>query len=418
MIKSSYGIIPFAIGRVKRRSLLGLLAGLGFIILPFVFWPKAQIPYEIPRVWFVIGWIDIMAFVSISSFFRLRKAQKIDATLILIVLFFFVLAAFSSLLGADLIKSLWGNLYRLDGLVTLGHLIALFFIVGLYINKLDIKFIALGIFLGSFLESILTLYLNFRFYILGHQSLLNFQGVIGSTFGQPVFLAGYLLVTLPFTLYFFYSTSSKKARIFLIIALVVQIAATLLTRSWGGVLGLILFFILWAGLIAKKAKLLKVISLVIFFLLACLLYVINENKALKEVRYENPTLIIAEDRSRIIVKGLKALIQKPILGWGWANYDYAFESVDWPVHFENDVYVDKGHSHLLEILVTTGFFGLVSYLFILSRGFANLFKRRGDFSKILLLSLVLFVFHSQTNVISIAEELIFWFILGSSIKSY
>jgi len=73
---------------------------------------------------------------------------------------------------------------------------------------------------------------------------------------------------------------------------------------------------------------------------------------------------------------------------------------------------------LLEILVTTGFFGLVSYLFILSRGFANLFKRRGDFSKILLLSLVLFVFHSQTNVISIAEELIFWFILGSSIKSY
>ena len=418
LTKSNYGIISFVVGRVKKVSLLGFLACLGFIVLPFVFWPKAQIPYEIPRVWFVIGWIDFMIFVSILSFYRLRRTQKIDTTLIIIAISFLVVVAFSSLQGVDLVKSLWGNLYRLDGLITLGHLVALFFIIGLFINSSDIKAISLGIFLGSFLQSILTLYLNFRYYFLGHQSIPNFQGVIGSTFGQPVFLAGYLLVTLPFTLYFYYSTSSYKTRIFLTIALIIQIVAIFLTKSWGGVLGLILFFILWVGLMAKKTKPLKVTFIAIFFLLASLLYVVNQNKVLKEARSENPTLVIAEDRSRIIVKGLMAFIQKPILGWGWANYDYAFESVDWPVHFENDVYVDKGHSHLLEILVTTGLLGLVSYIFILGRGFVNLSKDRSVLPKILLLSLVLFVFHSQTNVISIAEELIFWFILGSSIKPY
>lgn len=85
----------------------------------------------------------------------------------------------------------------------------------------------------------------------------------------------------------------------------------------------------------------------------------------------------------------------------------AVESVSWPVKAFPDVYVDKAHSNLLEILVTTGIFGFLIFLAIIFRALDQLFGK-----KVLLVVFLLFLFHSQTNVISINEELIFWLILG------
>jgi len=63
-----------------------------------------------------------------------------------------------------------------------------------------------------------------------------------TTFGQPNFLAGYLTVTLPFIWETLRNRWSKIAVIF-------PIAAIVITKSWGGILGIIIFFIY---LIAKK----------------------------------------------------------------------------------------------------------------------------------------------------------------------
>src|SRR3989344_3471603 len=118
-----------------------------------------------------------------------------------------------------------------------------------------------------------------------------------------------------------------------------------------------------------------------------------------------------ESRERILMRGVNAFTQKPFTGWGWANFDYAFRSVDWPIRYEHDIYVDKAHGVLLEFLVTTGIFGLLAYLAILIRFFLR-FLRENTVSYYTFLSLLLFVIHSQTNIISISEELIFWILLG------
>jgi len=115
----------------------------------------------------------------------------------------------------------------------------------------------------------------------------------------------------------------------------------------------------------------------------------------------------AESRERIVVKGLLAFSKKPLLGWGWANFDHAFESVDWPMKLDSDVYVDKAHSNLLEILVTAGILGFIIYLLIIFRTLILLFDK-----KVFFLTFLLFLFHSQTNVISINEEMMFWLILA------
>jgi hypothetical protein len=87
-----------------------------------------------------------------------------------------------------------------------------------------------------------------------------------------------------------------------------------------------------------------------------------------------------------------------------------------PVKFDPDIYADKAHSNLLEILVTTGLVGFVIYLLLIVKTVNNLAMNKEVFSKILLLSLVLYIFHSQTNVISISEEVVFWLIIGVASK--
>ena len=69
------------------------------------------------------------------------------------------------------------------------------------------------------------------------------------------------------------------------------------------------------------------------------------------------------------------------------------------------------------MLATTGVVGLVIYVGIIARTLfilvQRVIKKSDDYwSKMILLSFLLYFFHSQTNVISISEEIIFWLIVG------
>lgn len=124
-----------------------------------------------------------------------------------------------------------------------------------------------------------------------------------------------------------------------------------------------------------------------------------------------------QDRERIYRKVFIGALKRPVFGWGWANVDYAFESNDWPIKVYHDVYVDKAHSEILEVLVTTGIPGLLIYLSLLIIFVKELivkYKKSRDklWNFTLISGVVLYLFHSQTNVISIMEEIVFWLILG------
>jgi O-antigen ligase len=205
------------------------------------------------------------------------------------------------------------------------------------------------------------------------------------------------LICLPFSAFLLIRAKNKNEKIFWALAFTIQIAAILLTFSRAGILGILLFVLGWLFLHKKLPWIVGFLSLGLL-LTASLLYL-----------RQNPQQSSPEERLRIITKGIMAFEKRPIFGWGWANFDYAFESVSWPIKFQHDVYVDKAHSTILEILTATGLGGLAIYLTIVGRLAKQLWQKK---SKVLFLTLLLFLFHSQTNVISIAEELIFWLILG------
>ena len=49
-----------------------------------------------------------------------------------------------------------------------------------------------------------------------------------------------------------------------------------------------------------------------------------------------------------------AVQQKPVLGWGMANVDYALEGVHWDYTPEIEAYFDQAHSTVAENLVAGG----------------------------------------------------------------
>ena len=191
--------------------------------------------------------------------------------------------------------------------------------------------------------------------------------------------------------------------------MVCSLAAIVATGSRMAMVGILLFL---AGRTVIRARGLWriVLSTVIVSITLMVIAIVVRRYSVQQLPYQ----LTAERHDRIAIKGLLASTQRPVLGWGWTNFDYAFRAVDWPYRFEIDAYVDKAHGHYLEHLVTTGIVGLTAYFMLQWAIIRALWSKRSNVSRYFLLSFLLFIFHSQTNVISISQELIFWFIAGVS----
>jgi len=338
--------------------------------------------------------------------------------------------AITAVLGENPTQSVWGNYYRQDGLLTLAHLAMWAVMIGLWWRETWCQWLWLLIALGGIALSLgLVLMHGWQWALpLGgwpegiiHSSLLLTGG-----FGHPAYLAGFLVLTLPFIWFLpnllarsgkFENGYERRRRGWLRgVGLAIAAAAIILTQSTGATLALVIFFgMTLLASFRRRALRIEIIGLigVTVFVTSTWIYVSQ--------------LDSYEGRPRIFHNLWSASQQRPIIGWGWANIDSAFKNAEWPYPVRFDVYLDKAHSHMLEILVATGWPGLIIYLaFISSLLFITFSKYRkitlkkrttNQYYLAILMCLVLYIFHSQTNVISIMEEIIFWFCVGLIISS-
>jgi O-antigen ligase len=377
----------------------------GLVIITFLYWPWVKIPYEMPKVLFLHRFSELLLLLTIFRFFNNKKLPTIDTKLVLLVILFYLAIILSAIFGVDPTKSILGNYWRGDGIVTYSHILG-FFISSVLIlsNRYSVSAVIKTLGISSVALSIISIFF--------HQLkiLTNADGSVHSGFGNPNFLAGYLLVTLPFTLYIMGKNEGKN-KLFLLIGLTCQVIAVLLTQSLGGKIGMLLlgFLLIYMNSSIKTRSFLLFISIIVT--------IITSISVSKLRYYPLNNTFVAESRTRIFAKSYLSFIKRPVLGWGWANFDYAFESVDWPHKIYHDVYVDKAHSNLIEIAVTTGVVGVSIYILIITRIIQLLLNSKQKIYKYLLLSLLLFLFHSQTNIVSISEEIIFWLIAAISTRT-
>lgn len=376
-----------------------------FIFLPLIFLPGAAIPFEIPKVWIFNRYVELFAAMFLLHLFVQKKSQKINVLFLTFILLFLTIAMITSVTGRDFSKSFWGNFFRGDGLFTLLHLLSYSIIIAnIWTEKLYIP-TARAISTGSFIASLISvgcgiLLFFFRF------NIPNWEGAIGTVFGNPNFLAGYLSVTLPFS-FIILKQARKKVIVFILI--LVQYTAIFLTLSWFGYLIAVMAIMGWV-VVEKKVSVKKPAVMIAFVSILLLVIVIAGGQYLKIRKHYRGFL--PEGRERIYTKAFLAIKKQPFLGWGWANFDYAFDEIVWPSKYLHDVYVDKPHSQGLEILISTGIVGFLAYLLIIFRSFNFLFSIKHPVAPFFVLSLILYLIHSQTNIISVNEELIFWLLAG------
>lgn len=374
---------------------------LWLLVLPFVFWSPGPIPFEIPRVVYVryTSWLFIIGALLA------RRSEAVTLWRHWLVLAWLAWIIASSLMGVDLYKSWHGNYFRLDGLSTYLPLIVTSFVVGAQIKPKHGLVLSLAIWTGSIGVAGLALREAWAGQFLGFSSGGWSDGAVGASFGQPNFLAGYLAVTLAFGLYLFDQTQSRSRRLVLQASGVIVGWGLWVTQSSGGMLAAFVALGLWL--------LFKPLSGWLKVAITCLGLMVVTGGFWQYWQWYVVD-VHPDNRIRIVRQLVQAVSYRPLTGWGWANVDYAFASNSWPIEFEHDIYVDKAHSSFLEVLVTTGGIGLALYLILISRvGLRlGLVARKDSWYQSLLIVFLVYFVHSQTNVTSIGEEVIFWLVVG------
>ena len=373
----------------------------GMFLLPFIYAVEPRVEYEQVKVFFFQRWVEIFCvsvlLLSPEKFSVNRLLTKTN----LILFSFFFASLLSSYLGSDYSKSFWGNTFRIDGLFTLAHFVLLFCFVQFVWEEKWKKHLVMTIVASSLIVSLYALAEGYTSYIYGTSGYSPWKGLYG-TLGNPVFLGGYLLLTLPFYL-------DVKNLTFSIPALL-PVITILATLSRFAIFGVFLMAILNSVLKILKVKQIH-LFLTFLFLTTLFFSYYGYKAATVTQQYKAGNNMVYEDRMRIYTKGLLAYLEKPVLGYGYANFDKAFESIDWPAPVPRDIYVDKAHSNFLEVLVTTGVFGFALYLLFLFRLFKSL-SWKNQFNQAVTVSLFLYLLNAQVNVTSVVQDTFFWIFAG------
>lgn len=388
-------ILHFRITFINKSNLFIWLMGL--FCLPLLVCPSCSIEFEIPKVWLVNRWVEVMVLLPFIRVAPLPESRLFRRNLLMAFAFWIGIMLLSAAGGEDVIKSVVGNFYRGDGIFTMMHLVALTFWLAFYWEKRWEKPTAVVWGSSNLLVVGLALWEGWQINIQGKEMVTDWPGLVASTFGQPNFLAGYLVVTLSVIWHLW-----KSQRYWIwILGFIGQLMAIVLTGSRGGVMGIGIWLCVELFIWKRKLGWFLIICLAIGFWLGF------------KAEFGEQSFYQPESRARIWSILWASVESRPLLGWGWANTDYAFSASQSILKFPQDVYVDKSHSHWLEMLVTTGILGLISYLFLQGMVSWYLWRemRRENFNgwyATMFSCWFLFVIHSQLNIISIAEEIIFW----------
>ncbi|MBU3968882.1 O-antigen ligase family protein [Patescibacteria group bacterium] len=301
----------------------------------------------------------------------------------------------ANLFGVNPMKSLWSNFERMEGWVTLIHLLAYFLVISAVFNtqKLWNRFFNTSIFVSVLIGSYGVLQL------LGKVAI-NQGGVrLDATFGNATYLAVYMLfhifLTSMLALRRFNERYEKGGKIFSFkwldvfycFSILVQLFILYHTATRGAILGLIfgwiialLLFVLFdkkEGIFRKISlwKLTGIAILIIGFFLMKDASFVKKSMVLSRfssITYEEATTA----RFPVWNMALKGFEERPILGWGQENFNYVFNKNYEPKMYNQEQWFDRAHNIVMDWLVAGGILGLLSYLSLFFLGIFYLWRKK------------------------------------------
>ncbi len=366
-------LAPFAVFFVTPSTLFP------FIVGKYAFF-RAVI--DLSLIFFIWAWAGGKINVDWKSF---KKPLAIGVAIWVIV---FLLASF---LAYDPWAAFWGNFERGEAGVQLLHLFIFFFLmVSLFKNKddwqkmLKIMLIAAGlvVFYGFLAGSV-------QGFIGPSFSFANrFQGSLGN----PDYMGQFMIFTVFFALYLLLNTNQARntkswwygvlAVVFFFFFILSQTRGAFLGFGAGIIMTLIYLALKWP---TKKIKSVLIGALILLVVCVALFINFRSSSLVKNLpiigRFADISFQAGSTRIWTWESAIKAIVARPVLGWGPENFSVAFDKYFDIRHFNpsdpsSQTWFDRAHSVFFDYGAETGILGLAAYLAVFALYYVQFFKKK------------------------------------------
>ena len=356
-----------------RRILKYLLIGGIFIIpfIPFVISSTMFFPFITGKNFLFRILVELLlgGWAILAVFDKAYRPKF--SWLLISVLSFVGIIAIADIFGANFFKSFWSNFERMEGLLTLVHLLGYFIVAGTVLNT----------------EKLWNWFWNTTVAvsaIIGIYGLLQLAGKINinqggvrldGTFGNASYLAIYMFFHIFITLFLLVRWRGASWVKYLYGAVILlQFVTLYFTATRSTLLGIVAGAFLTTLLIAlfeknrRRIRKVSTISLIVIVVLVGVFVAIKDTKFVKQgqVLSRLSHITLEEGAPRFTIWGMawEGVKERPILGWGQENFNLVFNKNYKPSLYAQEQWFDRVHNIVFDWLIAGGILGFLSYIAI------------------------------------------------------
>lgn len=275
--------------------------------------------------------------------------------------------------GANSMKSIWSNFERMEGWVTLAHLLAYFFVIATVLNTEKLWMAFFNTTVGA--SVLMGLYGLVQ--LSGHAVIDQGGNRVDAKFGNATYLAIYALIHVFITLILFYRWRGNMfVRLYYVAAIVLQLIMLYYTATRGAILGFLGGILLSAFIlmvIERKRPVVRKISigaLVAVVIIIGGFFTVKNTDFVRNSEVLNRFATISTSsgtvRARFTIWNMawQGVKERPLLGWGQENFNLVFNKYYNPVLYADEPWFDRTHDIIFDWLIAAGILGLISYFAI------------------------------------------------------
>lgn len=358
------------------------------IFTPFIVSQSLYFPFIVGKAIFFRVFVEIAFAAWVLLALRDASARPKFSPLMWSFIAFTAVVGVADVFGMNLWKSFWSNFERMEGYITILHLLAYFVVAGSVLASEKLWKLFLQVSVGA--SVIVSYYGLLQFF---GQASVNQGGVrLDSFLGNATYLAAYLLFNVFFALILMAREKGWLMRSIYGAVIVLNMIVMYNTGTRGSVLGLIGGGLVAALLIAifeKSDRRRRAVAAsfvgVIVVVVGGFLLVKNSDFVQKSPvlsRFASISLYEVKTQARAYIwpMAIEGFKEKPILGWGQENFNYIFNANYDPRMYGQEQWFDRAHNVLLDWLVASGILGLMAYLSLWVSALYLLWRKVSDTS--------------------------------------
>lgn len=364
-------------------------AALALPALPPLLTPFFQ-PYTFGKTALFEVLVECAALALLVSLFTKQHAWRFNLQASIAVAGFAVAAALSTLFSASPTESFWGSSARMDGLFTLLHFAAFFFVLTSTLREAEWrKLMRWSILVSAFV----ALYGIAQWFAMPF--VRASEGTVFSTLGNPAYLATYALFHVFLSLFAAAQTLSRETKAAWAVVGALNAIVLVMTSVAGALVG---FFVGIAVAAYPALRAHPVRALAVTLGVVLLVWTNASPQGL---------MLSLESRLRVWRIAGNAALEQPLFGHGPNQFEstfLAYKARGYPVPATGETF-DKPHNAYLETLFSFGIIGFAAYLYLL---WAALSRAHGLIRAALVGYLISLFFFFDT----FSSLLIFFFLLA------